>query len=224
MKRIDQKVEEIQKKDKRNRWLFIAFVILILAFMGVVLSYESILADTREELSKSEVEKSQFYKDLLAEKEISDRRFDSLNMSLRPEDYWDYIKDENSTEGYINYLTNVWGIKRDHIDEAMENLEGLSDADEAKGWIYIGKIDGGEYTDNRLKILWRKGESDVDPDELPKAGDIVRYHTSSRNRRIYSNKSLSPPHNGYGWRAETKAYVLAVVQDGYEIKAKIQYY
>lgn len=223
MKRIDEKIKEIEKKDKRNRILYIVIFLMIAAFMATVLVYESVVKETKDQLSKAEVEKSQFYQDLLKEKEISESRFDSLEMSLRPEDYWAYISNQNSTEAYINYLTNIWGIKRDKIDKAIDNLESLEGSEVLRGWIYIGKIVGDEYTDKRVSVVWRKGDPVVDPGAIPQKGDIIQYN-SAVNRKTYYSKSLSGNSNGKGWRAKTKAYVLEVYQDGAELKARVQYY
>ena len=54
MKRIDDKIKEIEKKDKTNRILFGAFVVLIAAFMAYAISSEKKISDLKTLNAKPE--------------------------------------------------------------------------------------------------------------------------------------------------------------------------
>lgn len=230
MKRIDDKISEIQKKDKRNRWLYIIIVVLLFVFMGVVLSYEKILGETRKELTKSEVEKSQYYKDLLTEKDKVEKKNDSLEMSLRPEEYWNYTKNENSVEGYISYITNNWGIdKTKYISKAYENLmsenPNLVGYD---GWIWVGSKKWSDmvYESNKIiKIISNKNGTLLDENAEPEIGDIIQLKAQT-NRNIYKYKTCSGSKLKYGWRNKTKAIVMDVyhVPNKTDVNIRIRYY
>jgi len=230
MKRIDDKILEIQKKDRRNRWLYIIIVVLLFVFMGVVLSYEKILGETRNELTKSEVEKSQYYKDLLIEKEKVEQQRDSLEKSLRPKEYWDYIENENSVEGYISYITNTWGIdKSKYISTAYENLisenPSLVGYD---GWIWIGSKKWSDmvFESNKIiKIISKKNGTLLDENAEPEIGDIIQLNAQT-NRNIYKNKTCTGSTQKYGWRNKTKAIVVDVhhIPNKTDVNIKIKYY
>lgn len=236
MKRIDDKISEIQKKDKRNRILYIVIVALLIIFMGVVLSYEKILVRTRAELTKSEVEKSKYYQDLLVEKDKVEQKKDSLEMSLRPEDYWKYIKDENSVQGYIEYLTNIWGIQRNSSDMeiAKQNLK-LESTIGQEGWIYLGTDSqdlGYSPTDSHgkqiAKISWRQGVDNINAiaNTKPMENDILKL-IMSKNRNTYKKPSFRSSENREGgWRPGTKAFVvkLEIEQGTTNLWAYIRYY
>lgn len=230
MKRIDDKISEIKKKDKRNQWLYVVIVALLIVFMGVVLSYENILGETKRELTKSEVEKSEYYKALLNEKVKVEQKKDSLEMSLRPEEYWEYIKIENSVEDYISYITNNWGIdKSKFINKAYDNLltedPNLVGYD---GWIWVGRKKWSDEIYNSqgfIKIISRQNGEKVIEDSEPKIGDIIQLKTA-KNRNTYLKNTCKGRTNEYGWRNKTKAIVVDIyhVPDKTDINIRIKYY
>ena len=226
MKRIDQKVQEIEKKDKQNRIIYIAFVALILAFMAIVLYYQDQIAKKDQAITEEQVKNSELYKDLEEKKNEIETQKNQLEASLRPEEYWDFIKDENTNEAYIDYLTNVWGIQRTHIDEAMNNLVNTASGEE--GWLYIGKIVNDNYTqpdDGQIvKVVWRKDhENNLISQSEPRVNDVVQLvRTRNRNIRSTANPNVSP--KSEGWRPGTKAFVADKTMNGIEVWIKIKYY
>ena len=75
MKRIDDKIKEIEKKDKTNRILFGAFVVLIAAFMAYAISSQKKISDLK-------IKQSDTYKELEAEKVKKEETL-KLNLSLK---------------------------------------------------------------------------------------------------------------------------------------------
>ncbi|MFK2820773.1 hypothetical protein U0L90_11650 [Flavobacteriaceae sp. LMIT009] len=228
MKRIDQKVQEIEKKDRQNRLLFIGFVILILAFMAIVLYYQDQIAKKDQALTEEQIKSSKLYTDLDEKKNEIEKQKNELEASLRPEDYWNYIKDENSVQGYIDYITNIWGIKRDSIDEAIQKLKALpkNNISVNSGWLYSGLDTNNDpyQSAGEIEVVWRSGsiEDDNIKDTLPQINDVVQF-VGSINRKTYSNKSLSGSGNPSGWRPNMKGLVTDIYKDGSEIKIEIKY-
>jgi hypothetical protein len=166
MKRIDDKIKEIEKKDKTNRLLYIGFVVLIAGFMGYVLITEKRNKRNISTISKLEIEQTQTYKDLDSVHKISEKLYNDLKNSLRPEQYWDYVKNENSVEGYITYISNDWGIDKDaYLPNAVENLKSSNpQAEGFKGWLWVGrKTNDGTYSSQDIvEVIYRKnGDGDI---------------------------------------------------------------
>ncbi|MBT8257960.1 MAG: hypothetical protein KJO49_05780 [Bacteroidia bacterium] len=234
MKRIDQKVKEIEKKDKQNRLLYIGFVVLILAFMAAILYYQDQIAKKDQAITDEQVKNSKLYQNLEEQKNTIEDQKNKLEASLKPEEYWEFIKKENSVESYIQYLTNVWGIERDSTDikTAKTNLKSNGTMGEG-GWIYIGTEDrnGFSPTDSQgrqiAEIFWRDGVENVDPisKSKPEPNDILKL-VQSRNRTTYTAARFSSSDNKEGWRPSTKAFVTKVEQEPGKtnIWAYIRYY
>ncbi|MEM7085539.1 MAG: hypothetical protein AAF489_05110 [Bacteroidota bacterium] len=228
MKRIEDKIREIQKKDKINRRLYMGVVTLIALFMFSVLYFgreiskrEKTIAKREVTISAQKVEQSETYKKL-------DASFDSLRKSLRPREYWNHIKKEHSVEGYISYITNDWGIdKTPYLHKAFENLKSTnSEATGFEGWIWVGtkKRDGTYISKDIVEVVYRAGWKSGFKDSEVRKGDIVKL-TTTRNRRTYKRKTLKRRNaNSNGWRNKTKGYVTDVWKDpkstNYVIKIK----
>ncbi|WP_411894339.1 hypothetical protein [Winogradskyella sp. A2] len=242
MKRIDEKIKEIEKKDNKNRFLFFVIIGLIAAFLITIGYYH-------KNLEKAEILASDAYIDLAKkdtilrqELEIKKLYIDSLENSLRPEDYWNYIKDENSVEGYIEYFTNIWGIRRDSVDlnSAQNNIK-LTLKEESnengligfEGWVYIGKETASgpfvHHDDGQVfKIVWRRGHEEENQissieNTKPEKDDIIQL-VRVRNRTTYEDASFDSDDNGEGWRPSSKAYVLEIKKNQIEVWVKIRYY
>lgn len=215
MKRIEDKIKEIEKKDKTNRRLYIGVVVLIALFMVSSLYFGREISKRDKTIAKSEVtisgqkvEQTETYKKL-------DASFKALQNSLQPKEYWNHIKKENSVEAYINYITNNWGIeKTKYLPKAIENLESPK-AIGFQGWLYVGsKTKDEKYTSgNRVEIVYRVNEKgDIKNSEIRK-GDIVKLITKE-NRRTYKYKTLKRKgKNMNGWRNKTKGFVTDVWKD-----------
>jgi len=224
MKRIEDKIKEIEKKDKTNRRLYIGVVVLIALFMLSTLYFgneiskrektiakrEVTILDREETISVQKIEQSDTYKKL-------DASFDSLQKSLRPKEYWNHIKKENSVEGYISYITNDWGIdKTPYLPKAINNLKSSNpEAIGFKGWLWVGskKTNGTYVSKDIIEVIYRAGsKAGFENSEIQK-GDIVKL-TTTRNRRTYKRKTLKRRNvNSNGWRNKTKGFVTDVWKD-----------
>ncbi len=226
MKRIDEKIKEIEKKDKRNNILFAVVILLIAAFIIYALKAERTIATQGEQLSQSEIEKQGLYKNLLTEKEDKEKALNDLENSLKPEEYWAAISKANSVEGYLEFITNDWGIKKSEADmeEANNILEtGPANLEGYSGWLWVGsKNNAGTYTTkNIVEVIYRKDAEGDFANSEPKKGDIVRLKTTA-NRNTYSgNGQKGFQQNTQGWRNKTKAYVADIWLDPNSINFEI---
>lgn len=120
-------------------------------------------------VTELKIQQSETYLTLKESDSINKALADSLQNSLKPKQYWGYIKEENSVQGYIEYFTNIWGIHRDSLDmnTAKSNIKlPLSKPNEAgligfEGWVYIGKETANgpfvHHDDGQVaKIAWRR--------------------------------------------------------------------
>jgi hypothetical protein len=234
MKRIDEKIKEIEKKDKTNRLLFYGIIVLIVGF----LFYASTTQKTIDSQKGTIAEQLETIKEQLeTEKKLSKQLDDSiheLNRSLKPKEYWKHIKDEGSVEGYIEYLTNIWGIHRDSIDmnTAIADIKKNATIGE-DGWVYIGnETENGPYVQPTrgqvVKIVWRRGheeESEIATieDTKPNKHDIVKL-IKSTNRITYRNSNFNATKNKEGWRPSSKAFIADVRKNDAEVWVQIRYY
>ncbi len=226
MKRIDDKIKEIEKKDKTNRIIFIILVAIVAAIY-VFLTQQNI-DNLKGEITEKDVKLTETYKDLEKEKERAEQALVDLQNSLDPGEYWEFTKTENSVQGYIDYLTNVWGIKRDSIDLALNKLNALpsNDISVVSGWLYVGKDTNNNPYESAgvIEVVWRDGvlAADSIKHTMPKPNDIVKY-IGNRNRRTYQNRYLSGNANTSGWRPGMKALVTNYYMDGAEYRIEVKY-
>ena len=185
-------------------------------------------------IADQSIELSDTYLELEKEKDAYKKAYEDLNNSLRPEDYWKYIEQQNNHESYISYLTNNWTIQKPDnlIDKAIKNINSLTDKKHLKGFIHAGVTSSGVYKPQKengkhlFKIVWRKNSEEFKEYSKPKPGDVVQL-LASRNRRTYKTKKttgLLKKANTEGWRPGTKAFVIKVEQDGAETKLELRYY
>ena len=97
MKRIDDKIKEIEKKDKINRRLYMGFILLISLFMISILIFANELSKREKIIEEQEVVQTKTYKKL-------DAAHEKLKKRLRPKEFWEYTEKENSVEGYISLI------------------------------------------------------------------------------------------------------------------------
>ncbi|SDS56587.1 hypothetical protein SAMN04515667_2463 [Formosa sp. Hel1_31_208] len=239
MKRIDDKIKEIEKKDKSNRWLFYGIIVIIIGF----LYFASTTKKTIDEQKGTIAEQLETIENQLeVEKGLSQQLEDSineLNRSLKPDEYWDHIRAENTVEGYIGFITNDWGIDKSAFltkayNRLMDNNPDTK-ADGYEGWLFVGlKNIANEYTSGKsngekiIKIVYRDGNDDNITHSEPKVGDVVQL-VSKRNRITYSRKdkvSKRNYRNEQGFRNKTKAIVVDVHPDPNtaEFYVQLKYY
>ncbi|MEM7187682.1 MAG: hypothetical protein AAF466_13595 [Bacteroidota bacterium] len=222
MKRIEEKLKEIEVKDRANRRLFRGVVILISSLMFSSLYFGTAISKRNKTIALSEVTISEMDETIFEQKvEQSetyrklDASYDSLRRSLRPREYWEYIRTEHSVEGYISYITNNWGIdKTPYLPRAINNLRtSAPEASGFRGWLWVGyKYNNGTYVSGDVvEVIYRENSAgnDVRYSEIKK-GDIVQL-TTTRNRKTYRYRHLKPSStNMHGWRNKTKGYVTDV--------------
>lgn len=228
MKRIDDKIKEIEKKDKNNRRLYMAFVVLIAGIMAYVFITEKRNKRNIDTISELEIKQTETYKDLDSVRKHSEKLYIDLKNSLSPEQYWNSIKSENSVESYIAYITNDWGIdKEKYLPQAIDNLKSPdSEAVGFKGWLFVGSIsnDGTYSSRDIVEVIYRKdAEGDISNSQV-QVGDVVKLKTT-RNRKTYRNKSMRGA-NTEGWRNKTKAFVVDVWKEpnSTNFNIEIKYY
>ncbi len=234
MKRIDEKIKEIEQKDKSSRILYIVFIGAILVAMAIILSQIKGIKERDNTITKKNVELSEQDIKLTDTYKALDSAYLDLKNSLKPEDYWNYIKHENTHESYISYLTNNWTIKKpEHlIDKAIKNINSLKGKKHLKGWIHGGLTSGGVYKPHKkngkyiFKIILRKDNGKFNANSKLKKGDVIQL-LYSQNWTTYETTrttGLLKRGNEEGWRPGTKAYVSKVEDVGAETKIEIRYY
>lgn len=231
MKRIDDKIKEIEKKDKSNRWMFYGIIVLIIGFLYFASTTKKTI-DAQKGTIAEQLETIQ--SQLEVEKKLSQQLEDSineLNRSLKPDEYWAYTKSENSVEGYIAFITNDWGIdKKEFVPKAIEKLVS-GNAEGFNGWFYVGnKTNDGTYESRTdiIEVVYRRGSNGKITTSEPKVGDIVRLKTT-RNRKTYNRKDKIGKNrfaNEQGFRNKTKAVVVDVYKEegNSNFNIKIWYY
>ncbi|NOY47814.1 MAG: hypothetical protein GXO84_06400, partial [Chlorobi bacterium] len=165
--------------------------------------------------------------------------------------YWNHVVTDNSVEGYINFITNDWGIdKTEYIDTAIENLK-LENSNKPvgfDGWLFVGtKNNVGDYTSGNnvgkktIRIIYRLNKEtktniiDSLPalkDSEPKIGDIVRlvgvtnYVTYKYKSRVGDKSNNGAYMNEQGFRNRTKAIIVDTYKnpDKTNYNVKIKYY
>lgn len=244
MKRIDDKINEIEKKDKRNRLAYYIIIIILIAFFF----YANFMG---KKVTKLEIEKSETYKELESTYKKLDTTYSALKNSLEPEEYWNHVAKDNSVEDYINFITNDWGIdKTEYIDTAIENLK-LENSNKPvgfDGWLFVGtKNNTGDYTSGNnvgkktIRIIYRLNKEtktniiDSLPalkDSEPQIGDIVRlvgvtnYVTYKYKSRVGDKSNNGAYMNEQGFRNRTKAIIVDTYKnpDKTNYNVKIKYY
>lgn len=234
MKRIDDKIKEIEKKDKTNRWLFYGVIVLIIGFLYYASTTQKTIGAQKGTIAE---QLETITQQLETEKSLSKQLDDSikeLNRSLKPAEYWNYIKDENSVVGYIEFLTNIWGIHRDSIDmnTAITNIKQSNTIGE-NGWVYVGnQTDNGSFTlptkGQVAEIIWRRGQEEENQmtaikNSNPKKHDVIKL-IKDRNRITYEGAGFDSNAKKEGWRPSSRAFISEVKKNQAEVWVKIRYY
>ena len=221
MKRIDDKIKEIEKKDKRSRYLYYTIVVLIIAFLGFVSTTRKAIKEKDETIAEQ----------LETQKKLNQQLADSIeviNSSLKPKEYWNHINNEKSVEAYIDYITNDWGIVKPeaNIVQAYETLHSNDLKVQLEGWLYVGQLKRNNvFKDdkNRTAVIWPQGHIG----KKPVKNDIIKL-TYKRNMTTYKKPSHERRHrNDEGWRPGTKAFVVDTHYDpdtSTDYFVKIKYY
>lgn len=230
MKRIDDKIKEIKEKDKRYNWAYYIIVALLIGFIYYASTTRKQMEIQADQIDALIIKETQTYKEIDSLNKHNKKLYDDLKSSLRPEEYWSHIENENSTEGYISYITNDWGIdKTDYLSKAYDKLlltnNSLVTYD---GWIWVGskkRSDNIYKSKDYIKILSKKDGSPVNENDEPQKGDIIQLKTPT-NRNTYQKNTCKGSKNDYGWRNKTKAIVVEVyhVPTKTDFNIRIKYY
>ncbi|OUR92409.1 hypothetical protein A9Q87_08020 [Flavobacteriales bacterium 34_180_T64] len=227
MKRIDDKIKEIEKRDKANRILYIGFVVLISIFMIFAFRTSKKIKSQGNTIDE---QGQTIQAQLATEKILSQQLKDSialLNKSLKPKQYWAQIENDKSVESYIDYITNEWGIDKpqENMIKAFETLHSDDLNVEQVGWLYIGSINNaGEFRDskNRTTIVLPKNQGI----RAPNKNDILKLTYRSEMNTYTKASHKNRFRTGKGWRPGTKAVVVDSYKDpgSTDYFIKIKYY
>ena len=227
MKRIDDKLKEIEKKDKRNNILFIAFIIVVVAFMGYALQAEKAkkAKDVEiNELGQTLEEANDSLKDLNVE---LNKTIETLKQSLTPQGFWDDVQKDGSAQAYIDYLTQN-KISVLHPEEGLDNL--INNAKGTEAWLFCGRMNGNNFNERISKVILRSeaGEDDGDiANTKPEKGDILENTSNNREtyRRFGSGNVVQGSKNNpdKAWKRGAKAVVLDVKMGGEAVFIKIKF-
>ncbi|WP_033955899.1 hypothetical protein [Psychroserpens jangbogonensis] len=231
MKRIDDKIKEIEKKDKTSRWLYYVIIAGVIGFIYFASTTRKEIGLKNVEISDLKITQSKIYKDLDSVNNQTQKLYNDLKNSLRPEEYWKHIKNDNTVEGYIGYITNDWGINKEpYIPNAIAAVKS-NNAIGLNGWLFVGsKKNDGIYKSRTdiIEVIYRKGSNGNIATSEPQVGDIVRLK-NTRNRITYKRKDKVGRRNhsnDQGFRNKTKAVVVDVYKEtgNTNFNVKIWYY
>ena len=225
MKRIDDKIKEIEKKDKTSRILYILFVVIIGGFMIYALAKE-------KEISKKDILISDQYKDLEktnnALKVTNDSLIEtkrSLNISMTPEEFWAETTKSNTVSSYFEYITFGADIERPeaNIDKAITKI--IEDGN--KGWLWVGRTeDNIKFSESpdppAANVVYRTADTtSFSLNSVPKVGDILNLKINSR-RTFHSQTNRTGTPSGI-WAMGLKGYVSKVETEHKSIIVEVYY-
>jgi len=197
MKRIDDKIKEIEKKDKTNRWAYYFIVAILAAFLIYASTAKKKMDIQADQIDELTIKATQTYKDLAKSDSLNKKLYDDLKNSLRPDEYWNHIQSENSNESFIAYLTNDWGIDKEaYIPTAIENLKSTETIG-FEGWLWVGSKNNVGTYENRdiIEIIYRQfydGDNSTLKDLEPRVGDIVKLKTTINRKHTDIRVCLEP--------------------------------
>lgn len=229
MKRIDDKIKEIEKKDKSNRIKYVGFILIIGAFIAYAIFSEQAKKNLGETIVVQKGTIAQQLEQALADKDSIQDLYTKLSKSMDPDDYWNYIKKQGSHEAYINFIVNKFKIdKSEYLPIAIETLTA-SNLDGFKGWLWCGlkKNDGIYTSENIVEVFYRDGAEVTDnaiKKSEPKIGDIVKLINIANRNTYRFNKERQI--NEYGFRNKTRAFVSNVWKNpnSWNFEIEIKYY
>jgi len=215
MKRIDDKIKEIEKKDKTSRILYILFVVIIGGFMWYALKSEKTIKSQGETIDEQVATIS---KQLENEKALTQQLKDTINllkMSQTPLGYWNETKKDATAKSYMDYITHKGKPEVEYSEDALIELKSVNGKE---GWLFCGRVDGNQFTESILNIVWRKGDDTDYQNAIPTEDDIVILN--GRSRRLYSNTSQS--NLVADWGEKVKGFVIDKKLEGNALFLKIK--
>ena len=223
MKRIDDKIKEIEKKDKTNRIIFI--VVLLLVGAWYVWVTQKTLADQEKTIEGQDVTIAEQIDIIQAQNDSLKDVVKTLKQSLTPEGYWTDVKAANTTQAYLEYLIQD-RISIHHPDSALVNIKNASTAGKI-AWLFAGRMSGDQMSqDDVLDVDIRPGASENNYAQTkPEPGDIVINNTNNRRTyRNFSNGNTSGENGGdKSWDRGVRAMVMKVETAGTAVFVQIKF-
>ncbi|MBT8253361.1 MAG: hypothetical protein KJO00_10990 [Bacteroidia bacterium] len=227
MKRIDEKIKEIEKKDKRNNYSFIVIIIIIALFMGYALQSEKKISqqsDEINELGQTLKEANDSLENLATELRET---IETLEKSLTPTGLWENTLKSNTAKAYIDYLTQTQ-IEVLFPDEALDKLQ--NEAQGTAAWLFCGRMNGNNFTQGVSEVIRRSGANGDDiAGTKPEIGDILNNNEIERiTYQLFDdnagnvNKNTQYPDNK-AWKRGVKAAVLDVKMGGDAVFIQVKY-
>jgi hypothetical protein len=232
MKRIDDKIKEIEKKDKSNRIKYIGFIIIIVAFIAYAIFSEQAKKKLGETIKGKEVTIKGLDVTISEQNEKLKKQNDSLalvvaslNISQTPIGFWNQTLEAKNTVSYINYVmhTGKPEAKDEYKATAIEKIQ-LPETKGKTGWLYCGKKNGELiYQDKVSEVIYRK-DVVFDRNSVPKKNDIVEAKDAVNTYRNYANGNTSGRNNeDKVWPKNSKALVLDVKISGNAVFIQIKF-
>lgn len=229
MKRIDEKIKEIEKKDRTNRILFYVIIAIIIAFLGYASTAEKTIKTQGETIEKQLADLQESYDAIVKTRDsLLDTR-KNLQMSMTESEFWNetmkIYQETGKVSPFFDYITYGADIAR-KSENIKEALKKISD-EGSKGWLYAGKKENDDVmsTDNYVKVIYRSDGTDFNFNSKPKAGDIVQLTINSRNLYGSANAATQSGTTIGSWQIGLPAYVMKVVeQPGNVIVLQLSYF
>ena len=220
MKRIDDKIKEIEKKDKSNRIKYIGFIIIIGAFIAYAIFNEQAkkkMSDTiigkDVTIKGQDLTISEQNKKLKNQNDSLKVVVDRLNTSQTPIGFWNETNEAKNTSTYINYImhTGKPEAKDEYKATAIEKIQ-LPETEGKTAWLYCGKKNGDLINQDQVSDVKYRKDTIPDRKSVPKKNDIVEAKVALHTYRNYANgNTLGQNNDDKTWPKNSKALVLDVI-------------
>ena len=216
MKRIDDKLKEIEKKDKRNRIIYISFVLVIIAFMATVF-FSSRKIEAQEQVINDQGEIIELTGQELYNKTVElEKTIERLEQSQTPTGFWKETQEYGTAKAYLDYITHDRETpKVTFRDEAVAQIVQDS-IDGQIGWLYVGRKNADELSEGFTNVAWRNATENMNENWMPEENDIIMYKKGNGARYTYSSLTRAKNKSGTKktWNMTAKAIVLKKEMDG----------
>lgn len=231
MKRIDDKIKEIEKKDRMNRGLFYGIIVLIIGFLAYASTTQKKLDEQAEQILKQRDSLLISNTALTKTKDSLLNTRKSLQMSMTESEFWNetlkIYQETGKVSPFFDYITYGADIARksENIEEALNKIA----TEGSKGFVYIGhKIDDNKMSDDKIvKVIYRSDGTDFNFDSKPKPGDIIQLTINSRLLYSSATRATQNPKPSFSgsWQIGLPAYVVDVIdQPGEVVVLEIAYF
>jgi hypothetical protein len=233
MKRIEEKIKEIEKKDKRNGIKYIGFIIIIVAFIAYAIFSEQAKKKMGETIigqdvtiKGQDVTISEQNKKLVEQNDSLKEVVERLNKSQTPIGFWNETNDAKNTATYINYIMHSGKpeAKDEYKATAIEKIQ-LPETEGNTVWLFCGRKNGDQINQDKVsEVIYRK-DANPDRNSVPQKYDIVENTKEPLyTYRNFSNGNTSGKNNAdKAWPKNSKALVLDVKISGTAVFIQIKF-